>query len=65
MTRVPYIEHVPPDNTAMIFWLKNRQADRWRDQQNVRLDGEVNHTHTVDAKQVALGVLAALREEDE
>jgi hypothetical protein len=25
----PYVEHVPPDVTAAIFWLKNR--DHWRD----------------------------------
>lgn len=24
-------EHVPPSDTAMIFWLKNRRPDRWRD----------------------------------
>lgn len=24
-------EHVPPDTTAMIFWLKNRRPDLWRD----------------------------------
>lgn len=28
---VPYTEHYPPDTTAAIFWLKNRQKDRWRD----------------------------------
>lgn len=27
----PYREHVPPDTTAMIFWLKNRRPDAWRD----------------------------------
>lgn len=27
----PYTEHVPPDTTAMIFWLKNRQSAKWRD----------------------------------
>jgi hypothetical protein len=27
----PYIEHVPPDVTAAIFWLKNRQPGQWRD----------------------------------
>jgi hypothetical protein len=28
---VPYLEHVPPDVTAGIFWSKNRRPDRWRD----------------------------------
>lgn len=28
---VPYTEHVPPDTTAAIFWLKNRRPDQWRD----------------------------------
>ena len=27
----PYVEHVPPDVTAQIFWLKNRDPARWRD----------------------------------
>lgn len=27
----PITEHCPPDTTAMIFWLKNRQPDKWRD----------------------------------
>jgi hypothetical protein len=30
-----YIEHVPPDVTACIYWSKNRMPDRWRDQQNI------------------------------
>jgi hypothetical protein len=29
----PYIEHVPPDVTACIFWLKNRDPTAWRDAQ--------------------------------
>lgn len=29
--RVPVLKHVPPDPTSMIFWLKNRRKDRWRD----------------------------------
>jgi hypothetical protein len=28
---IPYVEHVPPDTTAMIFWLKNRRKEQWRD----------------------------------
>ena len=31
MTRVPIVEHVPPDVTAQIFWLKNRDPAHWRD----------------------------------
>jgi hypothetical protein len=27
----PFVEHYPPDTTACIFWLKNRQPDEWRD----------------------------------
>jgi hypothetical protein len=26
----PYVEHVPPDVTAQIFWLKNRDPPHWR-----------------------------------
>lgn len=26
---------VPPDTTAQIFWLKNRQPDRWREKESV------------------------------
>ena len=31
MTRVPIVEHVPPEVTAQIFWLENRDPARWRD----------------------------------
>jgi hypothetical protein len=30
-----YIEHIPPDVTAGMFWLKNRDPENWRDMQNV------------------------------
>jgi hypothetical protein len=36
----PYREHVPPDTTAAIFWLKNRRGEDWRDK------SEVHHKHT-------------------
>ena len=32
---VPTTKHYPPDTTAMIFWLKNRQPARWRDKQEI------------------------------
>lgn len=28
---VNYVEHVPPSDTACIFWLKNRRPEKWRD----------------------------------
>jgi hypothetical protein len=31
----PYVEHMPPDPTSMIFWLKNRDPERWRDFQQL------------------------------
>ena len=33
--RTDTIEHYPPDTTAAIFWLKNRQPDKWRDKQHI------------------------------
>jgi hypothetical protein len=30
-----YIEHVPPDVTAGIFWMKNRDPQHWRDSQQL------------------------------
>lgn len=32
---VPYTERFPPDTTAAIFWLKNRQPAMWRDKQEL------------------------------
>lgn len=32
-------EHVPPDVTAQIFWLKNRRRDQWRDKHDHELTG--------------------------
>jgi hypothetical protein len=31
VTRADVVEHVPPDVTACIFWLKNRRPEQWRD----------------------------------
>ena len=37
ITVTPIIKHYPPDPTSMIFWLKNRLPDRWRDKQKVEI----------------------------
>jgi hypothetical protein len=31
VVQVPYREHVPPDPTSCLFWLKNRRREEWRD----------------------------------
>lgn len=33
--RVKIRKIYPPDTTAAIFWLKNRQPDKWRDKQDI------------------------------
>lgn len=48
------VKHIPPSNTAQIFWLKNRKPDVWRDKQ-----GDESNT---EAKQFMAVQLQALRE---
>lgn len=31
---------LPPDPTSMIFWLKNRQPERWRDKRETEVTGK-------------------------
>jgi len=38
---VDTVKHYPPDTTAAIFWLKNRDKENWRDVQ------DRNHTGTI------------------
>lgn len=37
-------KHIPPSNTAQIFWLKNRKAENWRDKvdNNITLNEETD-----------------------
>lgn len=37
ITKTPITKHYPPDPTSMIFWLKNRQPDKWREKQELEL----------------------------
>lgn len=41
IVQTPIRKFYPPDTTAAIFWLKNRQPDKWRDKQDVALTGHV------------------------
>lgn len=40
----PTIKHYPPDPTSMIFWLKNRQPEKWRDKQEMNISGNLDIT---------------------
>jgi len=40
--KVKTIKQVAGDTTAMIFWLKNRQPETWRDKQNIEHSGTVS-----------------------
>jgi hypothetical protein len=62
--RIKVTEHMPPDTTAQIFWLKNRQPDLWRDRKETEIIvpepqdiGEVR-----DARGAALAALALFNE---
>lgn len=44
-----YREHVPPDTTAAIFWLKNRRPDAWRD----KTEHETTHRFVAEVPEVA------------
>jgi len=57
VARVPVRKIYPPDPTSAIFWLKNRQKDKWRDKQDITLAGDkdnpIQHEHTVDFKNMS------------
>ena len=36
---------VIPDTTAQIFWLKNRQHEKWRDRKHSEISGEITMSH--------------------
>ena len=44
VTRVPIREIVPPSDTAIIFWLKNRKRDEWRDKVETEHSGNLGLT---------------------
>ena len=40
VVRAETVKHYPPDPTAAIFWLKNRQKKNWRDKHDLEHTGE-------------------------
>ena len=49
-----YLEVHPPETAAMIFWLKNRRRDKWRDKTEQELTGKDGEA-LVPVLNVALG----------
>lgn len=41
VVQTPIRKFYPPDSTAMIFWLKNRKPDAWRDKTEREISGNV------------------------
>jgi hypothetical protein len=46
-----FTKYYPPDTTAAIFWLKNRDKENWRDKQ--LLDIDLNNLSEEDCKRIA------------
>lgn len=36
-------KEIPPDTAALIFWLKNRRPDKWRDKRDVNMEAEIKN----------------------
>ncbi len=43
-------KHYPPEVAAAIFWLKNRQRNKWRDKQEFEHSGEVGISFNMNFK---------------
>lgn len=44
VVRAKTVEQYPPDTTACIFWLKNRDKANWRDKQDMEHSGSIHVT---------------------
>ena len=62
---VPTTKHYPPDATSMIFWLKNRQPQKWRDKQEHELSGKDGAPIEIDLSGLTLDELKKLAAEKE
>jgi len=50
ITVTPITKNYPPDVTACIFWLKNRQPEKWRDDKNLKIQGDKENPLEVNLK---------------
>lgn len=61
---VPYTERYAPDATSMIFWLKNRRPDLWRDKQEIDNPGAGNTYINNDNRKQTVVINAAEASKD-
>lgn len=47
IVKTEIIKHYPPDPTALIFWLKNRNPEKWRDKKELEHSGEQVKSYTI------------------
>ncbi len=59
IVEAPVVEHVPPDTTAGIFWLKNRRPELWRDVKAIEGTVNVKDERTDEDRARALALLVA------
>lgn len=50
--QTPTLKHYPPDATSMIFWLKNRQPDLWREKREAVEVDEDSGDITINVRRV-------------
>lgn len=53
--RYPIRKHYPPDTTAAIFWLKNRQPAKWRDVWKIEQNTKIS-LETVNVEQLIVEI---------
>lgn len=58
-------KHYPPDPTSMIFWLKNRQPDEWREKQDIEFDlSSIPNAQLTEMAKIALGKIDEIEDKE-
>lgn len=50
-------KQLPPDPTSMIFWLKNRKPQEWRDKLDFEHEGTITHAHVAITPEILKAAL--------
>lgn len=59
------VKNMPSDATSMIFWLKNRQPDRWNDRRQVEHSGGMTNTNVNMFAEITTEELKAIAKDKE